>query len=73
MQLEYIPPEVSKDAKSENAEEEDDENGEKEQEIGIEGGTLGLETTLRSIPEVGISPRQNFTNERPFQTMCLRN
>jgi hypothetical protein len=42
MQLEYIPPEVSKDAKSENGEEEDVENGEGDQEIGIEGGALGL-------------------------------
>ena len=41
MQLEYIPPEVPKDTKSENAEEEDDEGGEGEQEIGVEGGTLG--------------------------------
>jgi hypothetical protein len=44
MQLEYIPPEAPKEAKSDHAEEEADEIGEGELEVGVEAGTLGLVT-----------------------------
>lgn len=46
MQLEYIPPQLSKDAKSDNAEVDDMEREEGDGELGIESGALGSVTTL---------------------------